>query len=218
MEKNQKIAKKPLFFLILQIILFSLLIFITISVSLNAQFIVKLDMFVFKIAKFFRCGFINNLMLFFTFFGESMFFIVFFITIFIIFFKKRKIFYPLFIITGLSAIISKILKEIVKRARPVGEFVNNLIIDYEFPTSFSFPSGHTQTSLVFYFILTFILLNNFYKGKHKKIILLCPIIFASLIAISRIMLGVHFFSDILAGAIIAIIIITNYVYFNKNNK
>ncbi|MBO5888581.1 MAG: hypothetical protein J6Q58_00385, partial [Clostridia bacterium] len=126
MEINKKINKKPLYFIFLQIFLFAFLLFLTISVSLNASFIGKIDSFVFRIAGFVRTKFINNLMLFITFFGESIFYIIALVLILIIFFKHRKKFYPLVFMTSISAIISKIFKETIGRARPVGEFVSNL--------------------------------------------------------------------------------------------
>lgn len=218
MKNSKNLNKKPLYFIILQIFLFAFLLFLTISVSLNANFITKLDAFVFKVAGIVRTKFINNFMLIITFFGESIFIIGALILILLIFLKKRKTFYPLVFMTGISAIINTIFKEIILRTRPVGEFVTNLIIEYEFPSSFSFPSGHTQTALVFYFVLVYILLTNFYKGNRKKLYLSFAIIFALLIAGSRIILGVHFFSDVLAGLIIAVILITNYIYFTNRNK
>ena len=70
-------------------------------------------------------------------------------------------------------------------------------------------------SLVFYFLLTYILLNYFYNGKHRKLYLGLAIGFSSLIMLSRLVLGVHFFTDILAGVINATILISNYLYFSK---
>jgi len=217
MGNTKKNYTKPLFFVILQIFLYAFFIFLTISVSLNASFIIKLDSFVFKAINLIRSDFINNLMLIITFFGESIFYIIALILILLLCFKKRKKIYPLVFITILSATISSVFKEIIARSRPIGEFVTNLIIPYNFPLSYSFPSGHTQTSLVFYFILTYILVSNINNKKLKHLFLSLSIVFALLIMLSRVILGVHFFSDVLAGLILGIIIITNYMYF-KNYK
>lgn len=214
-KNNDKNNKKTLKFLILQVILFLLLIFIIVSVSLNAKFIIELDNFVFNITDFIRIDFINNFLLIITTFGESFVFVI--LVIFFLIYNFKKIGLPLGFLTMLSAIINFCLKNLVQRTRPVGQFVNNLIFNYQFPTSFSFPSGHSQTSLVFYFMLSYFLLQN-YKGKHKKLFLTLTCIFVSLIALSRIVLGVHYFSDVVAGILIGLIIISNYIFFCSNKK
>ena len=206
--------KNNLKFLIIQFILFSLLIFLIISVSLNLNFITKIDNFIFNLCDIIRNKFVNNLMLIFTFLGESITIIL--ILIILLLFKNKKISYPVIYLTSLSAIINYILKNLVQRARPVGEFVKNLIINYKFPTSYSFPSGHSQTSIVFYFALSYFLLDNLYKGKHKKLYLTLITLIPILITISRVVLGVHYFSDVLCSVIIALIILTNYFNFKTN--
>ena len=214
-KNNDKNNKKTLKFLILQVILFLLLIFIIVSVSLNAKFIIELDNFVFNITDFIRIDFINNFLLIITTFGESFVFVI--LVIFFLIYNFKKIGFPPGFLTMLSAIINFCLKNLVQRTRPVGQFVNNLIFNYQFPASFSFPSGHSQTSLVFYFMLSYFLLQN-YKGKHKKLFLTLTCIFVSLIALSRIVLGVHYFSDVVAGILIGLIIISNYIFFCSNKK
>src|SRR6201996_8137698 len=60
------------------------------------------------------------------------------------------------------------------------------------PDRFSFPSGHTITALA-----VAIALGEYYPA------LLPPLLFCALaIAISRILLGMHFLSDVLAGAVL----------------
>jgi len=198
-------------FIFLEIFLLVLFIFLSISVVFNANFIISTDNFIFNLVDFIRSTFTNNLFLFITFFGETLF-IFLGLIVALVCLKKKSI--PLIVCLGSSAGISFILKNLIKRARPVGQFVNNLIINYTFPSSFSFPSGHSQNSLVFYMILTFIILNN-YKGKHKKLIITLSSIFVSLIMLSRLILGVHFFTDILGGILLGLIIIVAYKFYVK---
>lgn len=78
----------------------------------------------------------------------------------------------------------------------------------------SFPSGHSMLSITIYGLLIYIIYSNIYKNSVKwiLIILLCLIII--LIGISRIYLGVHYFTDIVGGYILGIIyllVITNYI-------
>jgi undecaprenyl-diphosphatase len=60
---------------------------------------------------------------------------------------------------------------------------------------FSFPSGHTAAAFVMVSIL----------GSFYPVLLLPLVILASFIGISRVYLGVHYPSDVLAGAILGIV-------------
>lgn len=112
----------------------------------------------------------------------------------------------------------------VDRARPVGEFVGNLIFNYGFPTSSSFPSGHSQAGMVFYYVLITLLIYelNITNKRVKTGLKTSAIVLALLIGLSRIILGVHFFTDVLTGLLLGwlIIIIFNKVYekilYHKN--
>ncbi len=65
-------------------------------------------------------------------------------------------------------------------------------------TGFSFPSGHTTTGATFYPTLA-------QCGKPKKGWLIASIIFALLIGLSRLYLGVHWPMDVLVGFIIGLL-------------
>lgn len=213
MMKNYIDKKFIIKHIICQSLLFAFAIFLSVSVLLKANYILSVDNFIFNLASVIRCKFINNLFLFITFLGETE--TIIFILIILLFLPCRKKLIPLYYLTGISVCLNYIIKNLVCRARPSFQFVNNLIINYPFPSSFSFPSGHSQNSLVVYFISAYLLLNAYYKGNHKKLILSLITIIPILIMISRIILGVHFFSDILMGALIAVIIITNYIFLEK---
>lgn len=64
---------------------------------------------------------------------------------------------------------------------------------------YSFPSGHAMVSLCFYGMLAFIIARNI-RSRHGRIaIAVFAILLISAIGISRIYLGVHYPSDVLAG-------------------
>jgi undecaprenyl-diphosphatase len=128
-------------------------------------------------------------------------------TILLIFSKQKKI-SLLVLINLISAfLINEITKSIFTRTRPVGI---NLIDE----TGYSFPSGHSMVSAAFYGFLIYLIYKNV-KNNYLKwglIISLSLLIF--LIGTSRIYLGVHYTSDVLAGFLIAIsylIIFTHFV-------
>ncbi|MGI6752254.1 MAG: phosphatase PAP2 family protein [Anaerovoracaceae bacterium] len=109
---------------------------------------------------------------------------------------KKDYGYFLSISAILSTLIYHMLKTLIKRPRP--QLMSHLIIEQ----GYGFPSGHTMTSIVFFGIMIY-LLRLHYGKKEKKICLtittasLSILIF--LIPLSRIYLGVHYPSDILAG-------------------
>ena len=91
---------------------------------------------------------------------------------------------------GMAEIFVVLLKYTLGRARP-----HNI---YTGLAQFSFPSGHATSSIVAYGFLAFLLARG--KSDRGKIaITLLAAAVISLIAFSRLYLGVHWFSDVLAG-------------------
>lgn len=123
--------------------------------------------------------------------------------------KNKKI--SICILSNLTIItvLNQIFKFIFVRPRPT-EF--RIITE----TGYSFPSGHSMTSMAFYGFIIYLIYNKV-KNKYIKWLL---IIFLSLliisIGISRIYLGVHYTSDVLAGFLISISYLILYIkYTNK---
>lgn len=99
-----------------------------------------------------------------------------------------------------------IIKPIVARTRPYMQLDFDILI--KDPITYSFPSGHTSSSFAAFGI--------FLLGMKKFII---PSgILAFLISFSRIYLGVHYFTDVLAGAVLGLLIsyLTLKLYLKKN--
>ncbi|MEM5312398.1 phosphatase PAP2 family protein [Paraburkholderia sp. JHI869] len=84
----------------------------------------------------------------------------------------------------------KLLKFTVQRSRPTSI--------YEGIESFSFPSSHATLSIVVYGFLTYLVCRGHRRQVQVRIVGISAAVIA-LISISRIYLGVHWFSDILAG-------------------
>lgn len=108
------------------------------------------------------------------------------------------------------------LKNIFRRERPL-----DIMLVKE--TGYSFPSGHTMASCIFYGFIIYLIYNS-KLNKNLKIILITILsILILLIGISRIYLGVHYPTDVIAGYLISIsylIIFTNFVekLTNKNKQ
>lgn len=89
-----------------------------------------------------------------------------------------------------------VTKWLVHRPRPEEVYARTL------PSSYSFPSGHALFSFTFYLVIAVIICrqNRNYIGKGVWIAALFMVV---LIGASRIFLGVHYFSDVLGGYLIA---------------
>ena len=113
--------------------------------------------------------------------------------------KKYKI-DSIFFFLGkfVTGFLTQIIKHILGRPRPNYSIIeNNLEFDFfSLNSSFhSFPSGHTST--IFVVALCFSLL----LPKIRYFF----IFFASIIAFSRVVVGAHFFTDIIGGIVVAYI-------------
>ncbi|MGI6020616.1 MAG: phosphatase PAP2 family protein [Lachnospiraceae bacterium] len=99
----------------------------------------------------------------------------------------------------LSLIITNLtLKKIIARPRP---FAANPAIEYvgTFETDTSFPSGHASASFACAVAILIVL------PKEKKWIGVVLVVIASLISLSRIYLGMHYPSDVIAGVLVGVL-------------
>lgn len=78
-------------------------------------------------------------------------------------------------------------------------------------SGFSFPSGHSETSFFLGTIMTFVIL----KTAARKNYIILPVIWSVLVALSRVVIGVHFPSDVVAGAFIGLSIALILVSLKK---
>ncbi len=71
--------------------------------------------------------------------------------------------------------------------------------DYSYynETSYSFPSGHSMAAMAFYGLIFYLIIRN--HLNNRRFWAICGSIFILLMGFSRIYLGVHFLSDVLAG-------------------
>lgn len=138
--------------------------------------------------------------------SSTTFLVLLMIIFFIIF--KRKI-YPLLITTNMIniVVINQVLKNIIQRPRPIYE---HLIQE----SGFSFPSGHAMAAFGFYGFLIFLIQISNLSKNTKRILTIALSILIFVIGLTRIYLGVHYFTDVLCGFIVSaiyLIVFTNYI-------
>ena len=95
--------------------------------------------------------------------------------------------------TGLGALLVTIVKLLVARSRP--DIFTALMVE----TSHSFPSGHAANSAIVYLTLATLLFPVIGERRLRAFIFGVAILLVAMIGVSRVYLGVHWPSDVLAG-------------------
>ncbi len=125
-------------------------------------------------------------------------FIYFFILIFH-FYSFRKalvVLFFLFAATGITIVFTDFTKEMVARLRPNNvDSIREAIRVLQSPTNYSFFSGHASSSFA---ITTFVVLSLRKYHSYVYLFYIWPLLFV----MSRIYVGVHYSSDLLAGALV----------------
>ncbi|MGN8646514.1 phosphatase PAP2 family protein [Gracilibacillus sp. HCP3S3_G5_1] len=111
-----------------------------------------------------------------------------------LFFMKESKWYSVFFSINMIGIslLTQILKLVFERDRP------ELIAQFD-GTGFSFPSGHSTGSIAFYGFIIYLLWKKVSTKWLKGLCILVVALLAITIPISRVVLGVHFLTDIIAG-------------------
>lgn len=112
-----------------------------------------------------------------------------------------------------SAISSSLIKILVQQSRPA-EF--DMVPPFE--TGFSFPSGHTLSTIVFLLVVGYLFYSRYHnQDKHfwLAIWMIGAISGTLIIAISRLYLGYHWLSDIIGAIGFGLIIFAATIYIDK---
>ena len=91
-----------------------------------------------------------------------------------------------------GALLSFLLKNLFQRARPD-------LWQVVAASGYSFPSGHAMVSLCFYGMAAFLVMREISSWRWRMAVLMLAAVVSLAIGISRIYLGVHYPSDVLAG-------------------
>lgn len=87
----------------------------------------------------------------------------------------------------------------------------------EAPPTSSFPSGHTAAAVCFYGSIAAIIV---WHSRHRWISVVAVVVFAAvpmLIAVSRVYRGMHYPTDVLAGALLGAIWLTVVIYYVRTH-
>ena len=171
-------------FTYLKIILFLLLVFVAVYYPTNEFDVITSNLLQIKIlgqtAKIISTIFNDKILLL----------IMVLLSAFLFWIKEAKKAIFIFFSAGFGGLILFIIKYTVQRVRPLPEVFSG----------YSFPSGHSTIIVVFFLSLLFII--------NKKEILSMLATFAIIaVPISRVVLGAHFLSDVVAGLLLGSIVV-----------
>jgi membrane protein DedA with SNARE-associated domain/membrane-associated phospholipid phosphatase len=94
---------------------------------------------------------------------------------------------------GGGILLNVLLKNIFLRPRP------NFVNAFYHETGYSFPSGHSMMSVLFYGMAAYLLADQFKTWKWRVWLGTSAFTLSLLIGLSRLALGVHFLTDVLGG-------------------
>ena len=112
-----------------------------------------------------------------------------------VFIKKKKYTWAVILAASVAgaAVINLVLKLIFERSRP--DLWEQLVTE----TSYSFPSGHAMISSM----LAFALIAIAWRTRYRIAVAIAALLFMVLVSFSRLYLGVHYPTDILAGWLVS---------------
>lgn len=114
-------------------------------------------------------------------------------------------------------LLNLILKQLFQRPRP---YFEEPLVSL---TTYSFPSGHVVASTVFYGVFAIILITPQATRRRLVMSLSIATMMVALVAFSRIYLGAHYLSDVLAGLMVGVfwlslcVIALHYFWPAKSN-
>ena len=113
------------------------------------------------------------------------------------------------VVTSVAAgfILSTLFK--VQYARPRPDVFPPLVVEH----SYSFPSGHTMAAVSFYGLLAILLCQ-----RGHRLLAIIAALWVLLVAISRVYLGAHYPSDVLASLALGIILLFMIMIIDRQIK
>ena len=194
------------------ILLLCVIAFLFIMKDVFSKEIIGYDRDVYEIIARFISNKNTIIIKFITNFGSSLVLVL--ITLLILFLIKERHYGVLIGINlGTVALFNNVLKLLIRRKRPT-------IFPIIEEIGYSFPSGHSMVSMAFYGFIIYLIYKKVRNKKTKCFLISLICVLIILIGISRIYLGVHYPSDVMAGFLIGISYLILYIsivnkYLNK---
>jgi len=167
---------------------------------LNHDPLLALDATVINTLYAFRGPALLNFFYFVTFFGQDP--VVSLMGVCLAAFLLLKKQYPLLLVQAISLALAESAafegKLFFQRARP------DVVVRAVQITQFSFPSGHATTAAVFFGFLVYLIFRSYSSWKIRIPTVIGASLIILLVDLSRMYLGVHYLSDVIAGNLVGI--------------
>jgi undecaprenyl-diphosphatase len=170
----------------------------------SSVFVFSFDKNIINIIETIRSPFLNGLMAFITYMGNSYTICFAFLAVatLLILLKKLRFLYSLIVSIAGSAVFVLLIKNIIGRQRPPVENALIILKDY------SFPSGHSYMAVAFYGLVAYFIYDLLKSKKARVFLVAFGSVFVLALGFSRLYLGVHWPSDVFAGFASALALIT----------
>ena len=138
--------------------------------------------------------------------------VVFIIFVWLVLSKRMRAAFHVLALGVLASIGVYILKHLIQSPRPWGIFNS--------PDTFSLPSGHTTLATTIYIGMAFMIAGTIRKKSRRWLIYIPAVLIAFAIGVSRMYLGAHWFTDIVAAWLlsIALLILIILSYHRHHEK
>jgi len=162
-------------------------------ISSLAGVIVQLDRLVNEKVGLLQSPAMDKIMLFITNIGGALVMTILSVILFaLLAYKKKWHKAALFVLSMVGGVVLElVVKLIIQRSRPSNALATT--------TSYSFPSGHSATALIFFLMLAYCFKDDIKNKFWKCAFIATNIILILLIGFSRIYLRVHWLSDVIGG-------------------
>ena len=192
------------------LIMITFIFFMILSMFLTFEKELGIDIFVYNLIKPFICPTLTKFFKYVTWFGSAIGILI-FTAVFLVLLKDNR--YKIAMLLNLigSVLLNQGLKFFFMRERPKDIFLVE-------ETGFSFPSGHSSVALAFYGFLIYLVWTRFQNIKLKITLIVILLSLIILIGISRIYLGVHYFSDVLGGYLITLAYLILFIIILDKKK
>ncbi|WP_003542469.1 phosphatase PAP2 family protein [Desulfotomaculum nigrificans] len=169
-------------------------IFIKLADELREQDLYRFDYPIIQLVQSYIDPQLTGVMKFFTFIGSGKVIVVLLIISMFLMVRRKKNWEAVFLLTAASggALFNLLLKWHFHRIRPS---IHPLIKE----TGYSFPSGHSMEAIIFYGMLGYFLCLFFESKFLQRLSVMGATGIILLVGLSRIYLGVHYPSDVLAA-------------------
>ncbi len=160
-----------------------------------------------------RSDFFDKLFLYITILGDWKFvvFIFIFVSVLFIIYRRKELIIPFFTLIIGSGLMTLLIKLIINRSRP--NITLALIVE-KLP---SFPSAHSTFVFAIFGFFIYCIWRFRWSIILKYFLTISIIILILIVGFSRIYLGVHFLTDVIAGYLVGLLWVIVVMYISRSS-